>query len=246
MYRVSNQVKTHIKTWRDVKATSIGALSALTICLLSASAGQASAGGLPSPDTPLPDLDFSRQSDEQSWNGFFMGASLGYGFGDMSSAGDSGNFEFDSEGTFASVYLGHDWQFGNFLLGLEGEWGGGDISGNDTNAATNLSTDLNWMTAIRARAGVLLGPALLIYATGGYAWADMNLSTSGATAFKTSENMSGYQVGGGAELRFAPSWALRFDYVYTDLDEENITAGGVVNNFDPDFHLARAGLTLRF
>ena len=213
---------------------------------LLAGAQLAQAGGVVERASPLPDPDFSSPAADQSWNGFFMGASLGYGIGDTSVTGGSGNFDFDNEGTFGSVYLGHDWQFGNFLLGIEGEWGGGDISGGETIAATNLSTDLNWMAAIRARAGVLLGPALLLYATGGYAWADTDLVARGATNFTVSENLSGYQLGGGAEFRFAPQWALRLDYVYTDLEDENITAGGTTNNFDPDFHLARAGLTLRF
>ncbi len=86
----------------------------------------------------------------------------------------------------------------------------------------------------------------MIYATGGYAWADIDLKARGATNFDVSESFSGYQVGGGAEFRFNPDWSLRFDYTYTDLEDATITAGGVTNNFDPDIHLVRAGLTYRF
>jgi len=206
----------------------------------------AHAGGLPDQAAPLPEPNYAQPSSNGSWDGIFMGAAIGYGIGDLSVRGDSGNFSFDNEGVFGSVYLGRDWQMGNFVVGIEGEWGGGDINGSDQNAGTNLSSDVNWMAAVRARAGVLMGPALLLYATGGYAWTDLDLRATGATPFKTSEQLSGYQVGGGAEYRFASQWALRLDYTYTDIEDETITANGVSNNFDPDFHLARAGLTLRF
>ena len=223
-------------------------VATLAMTLVAGLPTSARAGGLPEPTAPVPNMDYSRQTSDQNWTGFYLGASVGYGFGDLSVTGGSGSFDFDDDGTFASLHLGYDWQFGNFVAGLEGEWGAGDVSGNSaaTAAATIISTDLNWLAAVRARAGVLIGPALLVYATGGYAWADIDLSARGATAFNISENFSGYQLGGGAEFRFAPSWALRFDYVFTDLEDENITAGGVSNNFDPDFHLIRTGLTLRY
>lgn len=215
-------------------------------CAMGLVSTPAVSAGLPDPNLREPNLDFSRHDGDQKWGGFFMGASLGYGFGDLTASGDSGNFDFDYEGTFASLYLGHDWQFSNFLLGVEAEWGGGDVSGDAVSATQSFSSDLNWMTAIRGRLGFLLGPALLVYATGGYAWADLDITAQGTNQFNLSENFSGYQVGGGAELRFAPSWALRLDYVYTDLEDESLTAGGVTNSFDPELHLVRAGLTLRF
>ena len=234
------------RTPNGLNLRSLLAVTAFSATVLTGFAQSASAGSLPQRSAPLPEPNYSQQSSDQQWDGFFMGATLGYGFGDVSATGPSGNFNTDPEGIFGSVYVGHDWQFGNFILGLEGEWGLGDISGDDTVLATSVSTDLNWMAAVRARAGVLLGPALLVYATGGYAWADMDFQSRGATIYDVSENLSGYQVGGGAEFHIAPSWALRLDYIYTDLEDENITAGGVTHNFDPDFHLARAGLTLRF
>ena len=209
--------------------------------------GSSFAAGLPEPDAPLPDPGYSRTSGYgQGWSNFYMGAALGYGFGNTAIIGDSGDVNVDTDGAYIGLYLGRDWQFNNFVVGLEGEWGGGDMSGNASGGAMSYSADLNWMAAIRARAGVLLNPSLLIYATGGYAWADMDIRASGANSFNISDNLSGYQVGGGAEFRFSPQWSLRFDYIYTDLEDVTISSGGVTNNFDPDFHLIRTGLTMRF
>lgn len=125
------------------------------------------------------------------------------------------------------------------MFGVEADIGTGDVS----DSRGGVSSDLNVMGSVRARAGALVSPGFLVYATGGFAWADYDLAAAGNT---TSETFTGYQIGAGTELMMSQNWGLRLEYLYTDLSEETVTTGAVTNTYDPDFHTLRAGLTFKF
>ena len=58
-------------------------------------------------------------------------------------------------------------------------------------------------------------PALL-YGNGGYAWADNRLSaTALGVSISDSQFHSGWTVGAGAEVMFAPKWSVKAEYLYT-------------------------------
>ncbi len=92
---------------------------ALIAAIILVGANQAHGAGLPEPEPEArsPYFDFDRFGDnDQDWSGFSLGASIGYGFGETAVSGGSGNFNIDNDGVFLSLYAGHDWQFGNFLI----------------------------------------------------------------------------------------------------------------------------------
>ncbi|MGQ0673891.1 MAG: outer membrane protein [Hyphomicrobium sp.] len=168
------------------------------------------------------------------WNGFYLGLTYGYagGWTDVSSGGSS--FDIDTEGGNGSLFAGYNWQFGRIVTGLEADIGIGDLGGNEN----GISTDLNSLGSVRGRLGYLVTPNFMLFGTAGFAYADIDFSGRGDTV---SETLTGYQVGGGTELKFSDPWSLKLEYVYTDLDPETVDLGGVGHTFEPDFHTVRAG-----
>lgn len=198
--------------------------------------------GRPAPP-PAPDRGVPPLVDVHRWSGFYIGAAGGYSFGSGEVAGDIGTFSFDHDGWIASVLAGYNWQAGSLVFGVEADIGSGDFGTTTATAFGELNSELNWLASVRGRAGFLLTPALLVYATGGVAWADLEFSLPGSSASTT---FFGYQVGGGAELALLPSASLRLEYIFTDLEGERLSHGGLNSTFDPDFHTVRAGFAFKF
>lgn len=131
-----------------------------------------------------------------------------------------------------SVRAGYDWQFGNWVVGVVGEYGavnlGDDVTAFSTTPASyTFSRDLNSVAAVRARAGWAFDSSLL-YATGGMAWADMDhnfSTTNGANSFTASggDDVDGYQVGIGYDMKLElmgmSNWSLGVEYLWTSLDD---------------------------
>jgi outer membrane immunogenic protein len=231
---------------RDVimsfQKTSLGALALLASIGTSAMAADLGGGrrsGLPPPA-------FEPRLNIERWTGFYMGATIGGGFaGGTGISGDFGNARSDNRGWLGTVMAGYNWQIGRTVLGLETDVGTGNLGGSVTNGAgTTIRRELNAMGTFRARAGFLLTPALMLYGTGGFAWANMDFERVGVAS--RSELLRGYQIGTGAEMLLSPNWTMRLEYVYTDLGKDAINVGGSLNRFDTDFHTVRAGVSFKF
>ena len=75
----------------------------------------------------------------------------------------------DKTGGIVGALLGYNWQRGNFVYGLEGDWNWIGAKASDrSNLNTNSSSyDVNWLATLRGRAGLALD-STLFYVTG--AW----------------------------------------------------------------------------
>ena len=184
-------------------------------------------------------FEYQERAPFDRWTGFYLGIAYGYSTGWTDVSGDSGQFDIDNSGSTGNIYAGYNWQFGNGVFGLETDLGWGDVSGSEN----SVSTDLNSLGSIRARIGYLVAPGFLVYGTAGFAYADFDLKAAGSTE---SETFTGYQVGGGTELKFSEPWSLKLEYVYTDLGSETIDHNGTANTYAPDFHTIRAGVAYKF
>ena len=107
------------------------------------------------------------------------------------------------------------------VLGLSGE--GTSAIASDT----HTSFDVDWAGTIRGRLGVAPTPELLIYATGGYAAAGIDVRAFDLSAVPTLGQMdvsgggteSGWVVGGGGEWRFAENWSVSAEYLHFEFDD---------------------------
>jgi outer membrane immunogenic protein len=186
------------------------------------------------------------RTEIERWTGFYLGVTAGGSFGSPAVRGDFGNTGIDISGATGGVLAGYNWQAGRMVLGVESDFSLTNLDGARANAAgTTFKADIDKMGSMRGRVGFLMTPSMMLYATGGLAWAGVDLTSVGSP-IRTSEFLRGWQLGTGVEWKFAPNWTLRTEYIYTDLGDRTFGVGGQTNQFDLNFHTVRAGLTFKF
>ena len=186
-----------------------------------------------------------------NWTGFYLGANLGYGRSPGSAdvtacvvtvAACVANgvpiapkvplFSLTEtmSGVIGGVQAGANWQTGNAVFGIEGDFQGTSQSSSSSNAAVDVnglvdpnmgvinavnSDKINSFGTVRGRVG-MASDRWLFYATGGWAYFNWtsNLTISGVG----SANLSGFQGGGaaglGIEALITGNWTVRAEYLY--------------------------------
>ena len=170
-----------------------------------------------------------------NWNGLYIGAHAGYGWGDHDRTVLGGGITngFNTDGGFGGGQIGYNWQFNNFLLGVEADIAGTGITGRDSpafNGGTDDSSRLNYIGTVRGRAGITANQ-WLFYVTGGYAYADVRWSNVAPPTDTFNASVDGWTIGGGIEYGFLPNWSVKGEYRYTDLS--SFTRGAPPNGVLP-------------
>jgi outer membrane immunogenic protein len=177
------------------------------------------------------------------------------------------------------VQAGYNLQAAAFVYGVEADFN--SLSLKRSAAATGMfpfpfsahqfwlteNSKTNWLATVRGRLGVTVVPSMLLYATGGVAFADFKFSSTyndnafpgGVGAGSTSGVKTGWTVGGGLEWMLGMNWTLKAEYLYVDLGfhsfavpTANIPAPGLIFSqtmfVDADLraHIARVGLNYKF
>jgi outer membrane immunogenic protein len=206
-----------------------------------------------------------------SWTGFYVGLNGGYGWANrtvsytpndpaafLGTCGGSGGgtcippASFKVTGGLFGGQIGYNWQLSsNWLIGAEADLQWANIEGTGNSPFHLGSTDTNmvatekmkWFGTVRARAGFIPVTPLLIYATGGFAFGEIqetlevpnnvvggtgaqtgggfrySCTTGGPPCFtgSHSETKSGWTLGGGAEYMVTPRVTLKAEYLYVNL-----------------------------
>ena len=189
-----------------------------------------------------------------SWTGSYAGINFGgawmdpsMSYTDFANSGNTfnsyvpANITARASSMIGGFHAGYNWQAApNWVLGIEGDWDWTNLDASGTSALTRalvgtvltdnvaLKTKVNWLASVRGRLGYASNNWLL-YATGGFAFADRDLnaqvhctgvapSLCGApgqnimAAF--SNTRAGAVVGGGIEFKPASNWTLGVEYLY--------------------------------
>ena len=184
------------------------------------------------------------------WQGIYWGLSGGYGWGDSSYDSANSSSSTGPEGYLASVTAGYNYMLGsNFLVGIEGDLGFMDISGDDKNVNGSVyRTSFGpWWGTVRGRAGVTMG-SLLLYGTGGLAFAAVDEDViSGGTTVSNQDVRSGWVVGGGVEMAFSSNVSAKVEYLHMDFGSHSALSSNLDDySFDNRIDVVRAGLNFRF
>jgi outer membrane immunogenic protein len=235
----------------------------LSATALVAFTAAASAADLPSRAAPAP---FIAAVPVFTWTGFYVGAQAGYAWGedaprlflngtDITAAEVGTGTDYDTDGFVGGVHAGYNVQFGQFVVGVEGDIEAAGIDGDRTwgvpGNSISASTEINFQGSIRARAGVAFDRALL-YVTGGLAFANIeNTYTDvfGATTVvdKFDDTQWGWTLGAGVEYAITNNLTARAEYRYTQFDSyTNDLGGGLVVEHEPEFHTVRVGVSYKF
>jgi outer membrane immunogenic protein len=169
----------------------------------------------------------------------------GYGWGT-----DSGN------GGFGGGTVGYNWQLpaSPFVFGIEVDAAGASIKDSLTADIGGgiLATEelkINSFGSVTGRAG-FAWDAALIYAKGGFAWANrrdaVSIPALGAS-FSDSQTHTGYTIGGGLEYLFTPNWSAKGEYMFTSLGSKTYNLGGdLFDSGTVDFHTIKVGVNYHF
>jgi len=210
-----------------------------------------------------------------NWSGAYIGAHLGYGWGETHDINNPQAEAKDIDGILGGLQVGYNAHLpNNIVLGVEASASFADINeewfGRDTNEFNSYYTEdkVEAVGALKARLGYAMDN-FLPYVTGGLAIArtkhvlgcdqDLVDQTLGCQAnegsFETSQSDTtvGWTVGAGAEYAFDQNWSLKAEYLYTDIGTNTVTlvdpnATAPINDreFDTHFHTVSFGINYRF
>jgi outer membrane immunogenic protein len=186
-----------------------------------------------------------------------------------------------SGGGLVGGQIGYNWQAANWVYGIEadGDWAnitrsgtivaGGGVGFNPGFAQVTVTgtSKLQGLETIRGRIGFLATPQFLLFATGGLALGQEQLTlqavcptcvpplpSAGQTGINTtSTTQAGYAVGAGAEWKFVQHWTIKAEYLYVGLGNQHST---IAYNYGPistgtlttkqNYNIARVGLNYQF
>jgi outer membrane immunogenic protein len=202
-----------------------------------------------------------------TFTGFYAGANIGGALGgskyletpngafgpaaaDVAGVGTS---SASPRGVLGGLEAGYNWQFGRFVLGIETDFSGWDMSSNSggtaqgtpppgfgpagslINYSSSGTVTSNWLYTLRPRVGFANGN-MLTYLTAGLAVTNLRFSESitfgtGAPTLtgSTSTTVAGWTAGGGVEYALSYNWFIKAEYLYASFSNQN--AAQVVGSF---------------
>jgi outer membrane immunogenic protein len=175
-----------------------------------------------------------------NWTGFYIGAMGGYAEEATSGVGAL-------NGGFVGGTAGYNWQTGNFVLGVEADAAWADVGATVVVGPVAISSDIHALGTVRGRVGYAFDQ-ILIYGTGGYAWANNEIAiTALGVTIADTQFHSGWTAGGGVEVKFAPNWSVKAEYLYRSFESETYFAAvppGIPVAFD--LHSIQVGVNYQF
>jgi outer membrane immunogenic protein len=177
-----------------------------------------------------------------------------------------------ASGGFGGAQIGCNYQAGPAVFGIETDFQGSGISKSFGPTAlavpavltVSASDKLKWFGTLRGRLGYA-ADRVLLYVTGGLAYANNSFELTGVDAVANSFTISsdttktGYVLGAGVEWAVVGSWTVKAEYQYLSFGEVGpftvpvLNAGGVPNgvlvttpSHKADFQTIRIGFNYLF
>jgi outer membrane immunogenic protein len=258
---------------KGLRAFQLGTAAAIAVvsCAVSAQAADLPSRVL----TPIAPV-----ASVPSWTGFYVGVEGGADISTnkYTTTALGTGFLLDPNNTASlgqtsgrvGLYLGYNYQVSSsYVIGLEGDaaydFGStknttgvpGTVASVGTPDSDSVSAYSKYDASIRGRAGYLITPVILAYATAGVAFRDASYAIncpSGISSWCTAPEYSnihtlqtGYTVGGGVEGFVAPNLLLRAEYRYSDFGGKDSTYFGTpaaADYFATHTHLSSSTVTV--
>lgn len=214
------------------------------------------AADLPAP-MPVPAPIYRPAPLAYTWTGFYFGVQAGYAIGDVDGDAsidaipDTGDYDYELQGWLGGVHAGYNYQFNNFVVGVEGDIEYAELDGDGGGPSIGTfyhETELDWLASLRLRAGFAVH-RVLVYGTGGLVWANINqrLGETGDPPLSNDETSRlGWMIGAGAEYAFTNNWSGRVEYRYYDLGSDDADGTDFSDDNDITLHSVRAGASYKF
>jgi len=215
-----------------------------------AAGGQALAADLPPPMAPPPRAPATYVPAPVpifSWSGIYIGVNGGYAFGTSDDSVGGGTLK--ANGFLLGGTVGGNYQFGNFVVGIEGDGDWSNLDGTSTTTCVGCETKSTWLATVRGRAGYAWD-RVLFYGTAGGAFG--NVQSGPISGPFNSATQAGWTAGAGVEAAFAPNWTAKVEYLYVDFSGLSCSGDGVItgcgtgNSVTLTENLVRAGVNYKF
>ena len=201
------------------------------------------------PPVPIPYL----------WTGCYVGGNVGGAWSRIDLTDVSGvNFSATNSGFAGGGQIGCDYQWGAWVVGFRDMLDATSLSSSTTFSTIpftgTVDSRTRWFDTLTARGGYLVTPQVLLYAQGGAAWTntDITFNSAGSQVGELSNNRTGWTLGAGVEWMFAPHWSVFAEYNFMGFGTQSATFTGcggtcVVNaNAKADVQDVLAGVNYKF
>jgi outer membrane immunogenic protein len=186
------------------------------------------------------------------WSGLYAGAQIGYGWGDTDRVyvDTYSPPSLSIDGMIGGVHFGYNHRINDLVVGVEGDFSFTGISGSgaDDDTGYALTSDIDWISTIRGRVGVVASDQFLIYGTAGLAVADINHSIQDITLREFNDTYTGWTIGAGAEYALSKNITLRGEYRYHDFGEKSFEPVGdwLAHDFEAKVSTVTFGVSYHF
>jgi outer membrane immunogenic protein len=205
-----------------------------------------------------------------SWTGLYVGATIGavYGTGKVTDRDywwNGGDTSLADTAFIGGGHIGYNVQRGIAVYGIEADFSGTTLD-SSTNCPSCYSSNFtfqsswDWVSTVRARLGLTNGN-VMAYVTGGVAFVGVSQSATATGYYYENETRNSYSAkndgvnvglaaGAGVEVLLDNHWALRGEYLFIGLPDEQKSFTDPYGdkwtyNFSSDAHLARVGLSYK-
>lgn len=191
-------------------------------------------------------------ASDTSWDGFYLGANVGYGWAEAESDGFGPTTDtIDLDGFTVGGQIGYNFTLsGNVVLGLEGDLNWTNLEGSvafpdDGNYEANETID--WTGAVTGKIGLALD-SVMPYFLGGVAFAHNTLSyydnDLDAQISEESQTHIGYTVGLGLAAKVSDSVSVFGEYRFSDYGSKEY--GTDTGDVSLTSNTIRAGVNFHF
>ena len=149
------------------------------------------------------------------WTGCYVGGNVAGAWSnvEVSNVATSGTASASNSGVAGGGQIGCDYQAGAWVVGVRNMFDGTSLSGSGTLSSIpftgTASSRTNWFDTLTLRGGYLVAPSVLLYAQGGAAWTNTNVTffnSNGAQAGELSNKS--YRLDSGRPCRMDVRAAL--------------------------------------
>ena len=189
-----------------------------------------------------------------NWSGLYVGAHIGGAWSNSTLTNSNIGTSWNTGGTgfIGGLQAGYNFQAGNFLFGVEGDFDWTTFAGTSDPVATALgnlqaSASKNWISTVAARFGIT-SDRLLVYGKIGGGWVQSSATLSvvnGGAIWTGSHTDGGWLVGAGMEYAFAYNWTAKLEYNYIGLSNSTMSTPPIVD-VRHDVQMLKVGANYQF
>jgi opacity protein-like surface antigen len=161
--------------------------------------------------------------DTVDWSGDYVGALVGGTWDQITTKGFGTSAKLDASGITGGIYTGHNWVFGQTVLGLEGATMLSSVTGHGPEAGiANASYNEYSQSDLRGRVGYAFGRFLPFFAAGAAYSPSQQINTANHNNVGDVSPFS-WTVGAGIDYMLTERLVARAEYLYSDSFDNETT-----------------------